>query len=236
VALTLALSTVAGAQSARYYQIGWNGGPIFDDPDEIFVVQTADPYVISVAEADLRLPPMERRHHVDGQLGYEDYGRYNFDGNKQPNEWGWDFTPGQWQLMEYSIELCDGRPSDWDGGNHFCPWNSYVRAPVLICCELKHFEAEVKLEENIFQAGWVTLQEVDASHFELQLTGESEPIGFQTVVTVPARGELGGARYGRVIQFPLRGHDVSEVRYARLKCVDRQGRYIYSDLRDFWLR
>lgn len=48
--------------------------------------------------------------------------------------WSWHFVPGRWDMVEISVEACDGSPRmvendlDYrvDRVGDFCPWASYV--------------------------------------------------------------------------------------------------------------
>lgn len=95
-------------------------------PEESFVAFTEDAAVIGRVEAELRLPPAERRLFVSGTIARGDGG--------VNSPWHWHFVPGAWDLVEVAVEVCDGRPSDvesdpdhWvDKVGAFCPWSSYV--------------------------------------------------------------------------------------------------------------
>jgi hypothetical protein len=97
---------------------------------EDFIALTADSAVIAAARSELALAPEERMLHIHGPIERVDGGR-NLS-------WKWRFTPGEWKLVHFSMELCDGNPS-WveaeidywvDTIGVFCPWNSYVEEEV----------------------------------------------------------------------------------------------------------
>lgn len=100
------------------------------DDSEDFVVATRDPDLIAAARAQLNLPEDQRSMFVHGALARGD------GGINAP--WSWHVHGNAWQLVEVSIELCDGRASDieadleyWiDTVGSFCPWSSYVKAEV----------------------------------------------------------------------------------------------------------
>ena len=103
------------------YLFGFTGNPDFD-----FVAVTSDSLVVALLEVQLALPEDERRMHINGPIGRGD-GEHNL-------EWDWHFLPGQWALVEISIELCDGTP-DFVNDNiayfidtvgRFCPWGAHV--------------------------------------------------------------------------------------------------------------
>ncbi len=91
-----------------------------------FVAVTSDPGVLRVVDAQLALPFGERSLHIHGPVADGD------GGHNAP--WHWHFVPGAWQLVEASIELCDGTPAmveedpaAWmEKAGAFCPWGSYV--------------------------------------------------------------------------------------------------------------
>lgn len=98
------------------------------DAEGRFVAVTSNPQLLAVLEGQLALPAAQRNLHINGPVD---------SGNGSHNlGWSWHFEPGQWELVEISIELCDGRPQNveddvdkWiaDVGT-FCPWASYVAA------------------------------------------------------------------------------------------------------------
>jgi hypothetical protein len=98
---------------------------------EDFIAITDDPELIAAIEAELLYPPEERFFHIHGRIA-KGNGGYNLD-------WSWHFVPGEWNLAEMSIELCDGTPSYVEGNlddwlamqDSFCPWDSYVKEEVL---------------------------------------------------------------------------------------------------------
>ena len=116
---------------------GGNGSVMFrfgirqdDVGAEDFIAMTSDPEVIEMARAQLVLPTEERLLHIHGPIARGD-GGHNLS-------WGWHFVPGEWDLVEISMELCDGNPSaveadidTWvDAIGVFCPWNSYVKQEI----------------------------------------------------------------------------------------------------------
>lgn len=91
-----------------------------------FVVRTDDPLIIEKARKELVKPEADRRLFVTGQLALGD-GKIN-------SPWHWHIADGQWNLVEQSIELCDGTPEmvekdlkNWvENVKRFCPWKSYI--------------------------------------------------------------------------------------------------------------
>ena len=96
--------------------------------EERFVAETTDPNVIARARAQLARPRAERDLFVEGALA-----RGN-GGHNSP--WSWHLVPGDWDLAESSIELCDSTPTLLEADldywfarvGRFCPWDSYVAA------------------------------------------------------------------------------------------------------------
>lgn len=107
----------------REFVFGING----EDTSEDFVAITNDADVISMLEAQLALPIDERHLFISGPIASGDAG------HNVP--WSWHYAKNEWELAEFSIELCDGIPSfveaDLDywlnNVGTFCPWASYVK-------------------------------------------------------------------------------------------------------------
>lgn len=95
-------------------------------PEEWFTASTSDPDLIRVIQEQLTLPEQERFLHIHGAIDRGN-GGHNL-------RWSWYFVPNEWALVEVSIELCDGLPSDVEKNldywikdvGYFCPWSSYV--------------------------------------------------------------------------------------------------------------
>jgi len=111
----------APALGLRTFLFGTRGVP---PEDGEFVAATSDPLVQARLDAELTLPEAQRGRHIGGPLAKGNDG-YNFS-------WSWHFLPDQWDVVEVSIELCDGTPRaveenvDAWVGQVFCPWSSYV--------------------------------------------------------------------------------------------------------------
>ena len=96
------------------------------DAEAQFVAVTSAPLVLAVVDSQLALKEDRRMLHIHGPVAIGN-GGHNLG-------WSWHFQPGQWELVEISIALCDGRPqaveSDVDRWiadvGTFCPWSSYV--------------------------------------------------------------------------------------------------------------
>jgi len=100
------------------------------DPSQVFTVATDDPQLIQRCRDQLALPPSQRTLHVDGRLA-AGHGGFNLG-------WSWHLDPDAWDLVEASVELCDGTPSFveddlpyWlENVASFCPWSSTIAAEV----------------------------------------------------------------------------------------------------------
>ena len=96
--------------------------------DGQFVAETSDPAVLATLRAQLALPVAQRDLHVSGALARGGAG-YNL-------AWSWHLVPGAWNMVELSVETCDGTPAmveadpdTWvDQIGTFCPWASYVQS------------------------------------------------------------------------------------------------------------
>ena len=122
VCFCLALSSCDSAdppdEEYQYFEFETTG-------EERFVAGTSDPAVIRAARNQLSLPENERNLFINGKISR---------GTERNEGWSWHFVPDEWQLVEVSAEVCDGRPSfvekDLDywveSVGRFCPWNSNV--------------------------------------------------------------------------------------------------------------
>ncbi len=90
-----------------------------------FMAATDDSAVVAAVQSQLALPPGQRTMFIIGPIERGSAG-HNL-------AWRWHFVPGEWQLAETAIELCDGNPmlvdadvDYWvDTVGQFCPWGSY---------------------------------------------------------------------------------------------------------------
>lgn len=115
-----------GEMESRYFE--------FTSGDESinysFIAKTSDPEVIGKIEEELERPLDERTLHINGNIERGD-GGHNSD-------WSWHFTPNEWDMVEMSVEVCDGRPQMvedsldyWvDQVGYFCPWSSRIAGEV----------------------------------------------------------------------------------------------------------
>jgi hypothetical protein len=108
----------------RSFLFGVRGLP---DAEGQFVAVTSDSDVLARLEAELAVEESKRTLHIHGPVDRGD-GGHNL-------AWNWHFVPHRWDVVELSIELCDGSPQgvedDPDYWIHdvgaFCPWSSYVQ-------------------------------------------------------------------------------------------------------------
>lgn len=106
------------------FVFGMRGIP---DAQGQFVAVTSDPLVLAKLRAELALPASERLLHITGPIA-RGSGGHN-------RSWSWHFVPDGWDMVEMSIELCDGSPQGVENGldywvdqvGVFCPWGSYVQ-------------------------------------------------------------------------------------------------------------
>jgi hypothetical protein len=98
--------------------------------DGQFVARTNNPALIDKARKELARPVDKRRLHLNGELA---------SGNDDFNlGWHWHIVDNKWDLVEVSVELCDGTPnmvenkmSYWiEKVKRFCPWNSYISSEI----------------------------------------------------------------------------------------------------------
>ncbi len=114
-------------EKARMFRFGMHSDR---SGSEDFIAKTADPAVIDKVLAELQIPVDQRLLHIHGAIDRGNDG-YNLS-------WSWHFIPGQWDLTEMSIEVCDAEPSyveahldEWlSMQNAFCPWDSYVKEEI----------------------------------------------------------------------------------------------------------
>lgn len=99
----------------------------FEDSDgQSFVAISSDSAVLARCRSELDLPLGQRSLHINGAIAAGD------GGHNSP--WNWHFQADQWDLVQISMELCDGtcqiveKDIDYwlnDVGS-FCPWAARV--------------------------------------------------------------------------------------------------------------
>lgn len=118
---------VAVPPAERAFLFGMKG---FPDAEGRFVAVTSDPRVIAKLQAELARPATERVLHIAGPIS-RGGGGHNLS-------WSWHFVPDRWDVVEISVEVCDGSPrmvendlDYWvDKVRTFCPWSSFVAEPL----------------------------------------------------------------------------------------------------------
>ncbi len=103
------------------FRFGMRGSPTED-----FLASTTDAQVIAKARQQLQLPESSRQLHINGRIDRA---------KKKANlNWSWKHIDSGWDVVEVSIEVCDGRPSfvesdlvTWLALGQFCPAASYVK-------------------------------------------------------------------------------------------------------------
>lgn len=132
--------SLANAQTTRYFQFTTECGH-GNWQDTAFVAATSDQDVIDAVLANIALP-IEERQFISGPI---DYG--NGGVNHNANHWFlWHFTPNEWSLADFAIEVCDGCPytdvdadtAYWVGNlGQFCPWSGKPVREVSLVSEVK---------------------------------------------------------------------------------------------------
>ncbi len=151
------------ADDLRYFEFAIR----HTDSSQNFIAATSDSTLISYLEGQLALPEKDRNLHIDGSIA---------EGNDGYNKcWSWHFIVGKWQLVQISIELCDGISSDVEANpdywintvKSFCPWSSYV---------LKEITSDLIVKGDVDNDKTVDLRDVIIS---LKITaGENVPCLF----------------------------------------------------------
>lgn len=118
----------------RYFEVGFDTSPA-DWRDSAFVVATANPQLIDKIVDQLQ-KPVHARQIVMGKL-VSGNGGYNANAG---HSFGWQFKEDEWELVDVSAEIYDGRPySDVDSHpdywldtlKRFSPWGSYIRREIV---------------------------------------------------------------------------------------------------------
>jgi hypothetical protein len=103
--LGVSYSFMKGNKSAlRYFEVGTKSKPT-EWRDTSFVVATSNPRLISVIEAQLKMP-IAKRNMITGKLSSGN-GGYNKNGSY---EFNWHYNENEWGFAQKSMELCDGKP------------------------------------------------------------------------------------------------------------------------------
>ena len=120
----------------RYFEVGIKNASSDDWRDSSYIVATKNPQLLDKIEAQLALPVADRNKIVAGKLAAGNGGY-----NKNPHHnFKWHIKEDDWDLVDFTIELSDGRPySDVDLNNsywmnsvkRFSPWGSYIKREVI---------------------------------------------------------------------------------------------------------
>ena len=121
-------------KSYRYFEVGFNGDAA-DWRDSSFVVATADRFLINKIMDELDKPVAGRKilmgKIISGNGGYNKNASHNFS---------WRYQEDEWELVDLSAEIYDGRPySDLDLNpdywlntmKRFSPWGSYIKREII---------------------------------------------------------------------------------------------------------
>lgn len=120
----------------RYFEVGIKNASPENWRDSSFVVATKDPAVLEKIEAQLALPVADRNKIIAGGLA-KGHGGYN---KNSTHYFSWHLKENDWDLVDLSIEITDGRPhSDVDRNNgywmntlkRYTPWGSYIKREIV---------------------------------------------------------------------------------------------------------
>jgi hypothetical protein len=120
----------------RYFEVGIKNANPENWRDSSFVVATKNAALLQKIEAQLALPVADRNKIVAGKLASGN-GGYNKNGN---HNFKWRIQEDDWDLVDLTIELSDGRPySDVDVNNsywmnsvkRYTPWGSYIKKEIV---------------------------------------------------------------------------------------------------------
>ena len=120
----------------RYFEVGIRDVNTENWRDSSFVVATKNPAVLERIAAQLALPVAERNKHVAGGLA-KGHGGYN---KNSSHYFSWHLKEDDWDLVDVSVEVTDGRPyTDVDRNyaywmntlKRFTPWGSYIKREIM---------------------------------------------------------------------------------------------------------
>ncbi len=125
IALFFITGFITKAQTIRYFEFGTTCGH-GNWQDTSFIASTTNQTLIDSVFANINRPKSLRKH-IHGAIDYGNAGH-----NRNASHWFlWHFIPNQWDLVDVSVEVCDGCPySDVDAdtaywvGNikEYCSW------------------------------------------------------------------------------------------------------------------
>lgn len=120
----------------RYFEVGIKNVNTSNWRDSGYIVATKNATLLEKIEAQLALPEADRNKIVAGKL-VSGNGGYN---NNASHNFRWHLNEDDWDLVDLTIELSDGRPySDVDlnydywmnSVKRFTPWGSYIRREIV---------------------------------------------------------------------------------------------------------
>ena len=127
ILILLIISKISLSQTMRYFEFTFQPVIANEWRDTSFIAATSNQSVIDSVLVDL-LKPLNQRRHINGPI-ISGNGGYN---HNSTHWFLWRHIPSQWNLQNYSIEVCDGRPYSavdldtayWFNFKYFCPWGS----------------------------------------------------------------------------------------------------------------
>ena len=232
----IVLLTIANAQSAKYYLVGFS--PY--DLDEEYIIKLTDPVQIAIAENELSVKPfggggiiVPKRHPYGKRLFgtdmQEKHGNFSYSSSADKTMWNWIFEPGEFTLVYSSPELYDGRPTLYDEYNTFGPWGSYIKSKITIGCDFTSVLAEKNESSTSLSVIWNLQNETYVTVYEIQISEDNNPANFTTIATEPKSASTSSTKsYSKFLEGAF-----SNANYVRIKCKsNRYGLplYIYSDI------
>lgn len=135
---------------------------------------TSKPEVLSKARQELEKPVSQRALFISGAIDR---------GNSGNRNWNWHFKLNEWDLVEGSVELCDGRPSYveqnidyWvDTVHRFCPWASFVKREIT---DNDEEAPEVKRTSNPADPCFSAVKLFVECPFSRDLTSQADGLSF----------------------------------------------------------
>lgn len=114
--------TLAPAADARFFEFQHISS------GKTFIAWTTESNVLEKVDAQLALSLENRNMHINGPIARLPEGCMDIN-----EGWSWYHVPNEWDLADFSIEVCDGNP-DYVEENldefirigSYCPWGSRV--------------------------------------------------------------------------------------------------------------
>lgn len=143
----------------------------------------------------------------------------------------WDATATEWQNEGNAITTGDTVTGTIRSANVISTFSPFTLASTnqavnALPIELLSFDAQKQDDEVL--VSWTTATEINNDFFEVQRSADGRT--FHTITTVPGAGNSATERsYEHLDEEPLNGWN-----YYRLKQVDYDGSYSYSEMRPVW--